>query len=80
MMLNPSRQFPHMTALADYVEAEAASIRSRVGRASAASQRIMSSEAAAYERVAKLIRANLGNNAPVDLRDALMGSLEMAEA
>lgn len=74
-MFNPSRQFPHMTALADYVEAEAASIRSRVGRASASSQRIMSSEAAAYERVAKLIRANLGNDAPIELREQLQASL-----
>ena len=77
-MFNPSRQFPHMAALADYVEAEAKSIRSRVSRASAASQRIMSSEAAAYERCAALIRANLGNNAPVDLKAQLVGSLELA--
>ena len=79
-MFNPSRQFPHMAALADYVEAEAKSIRSRVSRASAASQRIMSSEAAAYERCAKLIRANLGNNAPIELRDQLAQSLNLETA
>ena len=59
---------------------EPASIRSRVGRASPASQRIMSSEAAAYERCAKLIRANLGNNAPVELREQLRASLAEAVA
>lgn len=74
-MLNTSRFFPNMSAVADHIEAEAASIRSRVSRASAASQRIMSSEAAAYERCAKLIRANLGNDAPVALRDQLHASL-----
>jgi hypothetical protein len=77
-MFNTSRQFPHMAALADYVEAEAASIRSRVGRASTSSQRIMSSEAAAYERCATLIRGNLGNNAPVELREQLQASLAEA--
>lgn len=77
-MINSSRQFPHMSALADYVEQEAASIRSRVSRASVASQRIMSSEAAAYERCAALIRANLGNDAPVALRDQLQASLAEA--
>ncbi len=74
-MLNPSRQFPHMQALAEYIEAEAGSIRVRVSRASASSQHVMRAEAAAYERCAKLIRANIGNNAPVELRDQLQASL-----
>ena len=77
-MTNTSRQFPHMAAVADYVEAEAASIRSRVSRASPASQLTMRAEAAAYERCAKLIRANLGNSAPVELRDQLQASLAEA--
>jgi hypothetical protein len=79
-MFNTSRQFPHMAAVADFIEAEAASIRSRVGGASPASQRIMSSEAAAYERCAALIRSNLDNNAPVALREQLVGSLQMETA
>lgn len=33
-MINPSRQFPHMSALADYIEVEATGIRERASRAS----------------------------------------------
>ena len=79
-MFNPSRQFPHMQALAEYIEAEAGSIRSRVSRASASSQHVMRAKAAAYEECAKAIRANIGNNAPTELREQLTASLEMAEA
>lgn len=54
-MLNTTKHFERPGDLANYISAEAASIRSRVGRTSAASQRIMSSEAAAYERCAVMI-------------------------
>lgn len=77
-MFNTRRQFPHMSALADYVEAEASGIRERAHRASTASQLTMRAEAAAYERCAALIRSNLGNNAPVELRDQLHASLAEA--
>lgn len=54
-MINTSLKFHSQFELAKYLNDEAASIRSRVSRASTSSQRIMSSEAAAYERAAKLV-------------------------
>lgn len=80
-MLSPSRHFPSMSAAADYIAAEAKGIRERATRASDTSKRIMSSEAAAYERCAAPIRNNIatcGETAtPVDvLRAELAESLD----
>jgi hypothetical protein len=54
------------TDLADKLEAEARSIRARVGRAGSASQSIMRAEAAALERSARDIRAEVARQQPTD--------------
>jgi hypothetical protein len=51
--------------LAEKIEAEAAGVRSRVSRASVSSQRVMQAEAAALERSARYLRAEV---ASVDLQ------------
>lgn len=55
-MLNTNRKYANVGEVIEALDVEARSIRGRVGRASASSQRIMSSEAAAYERVVRMLQ------------------------
>ncbi len=48
--------FDSMAEMADFIEAKAKSVRSRVSRASTQSQRVMQAEAHAYEQSASIIR------------------------
>lgn len=56
-MLIENRKYASVAEVREALVVEAKAIRGRAGRASNSSQRIMASEAAAYERVARILRA-----------------------